>query len=275
MRLRKRRPSGQDALERIEDVEPAGMAAARDWSAVPALDADGFTIATYNIHSCVGLDGRRDPERVAAVLAELDADIIALQEVDSRRVKSGRGWVDQFEYLAKLTGYHAIPGPNVVDHSGSFGNVVLSRYPVVRSHRMDLSFTAWREPRGAIDVEVALGSRRLRVVATHLGLSVRERHTQVQQLLALLRARADRDLPCVLLGDLNEWRPRGGSLRPLMSQLQPSPQLATFPTWRPLLPLDRIFVNGTSMDHVAAHRSADSRVASDHLPLKAVCSWND
>ncbi|WP_161138827.1 endonuclease/exonuclease/phosphatase family protein [Propylenella binzhouense] len=268
--------NSSSGLETMEPSDPAASNTAPARSGgTRAAAAASFSIATYNIHSCVGLDGRREPERVAEVLHELDADVVALQEVDSRRLKTHGHWIDQFAYLAELTGYEAVPGPNVVDHSGSFGNVLLSRFPVRRTRAVDLTFSTWREPRGAIDAELALGSRRLRVVATHLGLTLRERNAQVAQLMDVLLAEGDETAPCVLLGDLNEWRPRGGSLRPLMGELEGSPQRATFPTWRPLLPLDRIFARNAWFEHVEAHRSARSRIASDHLPLKAICRWTD
>lgn len=237
-------------------------------SAPPAAPA--LTVATYNIHSCVGLDRRCNPDRIVAVIREIDADVIALQEVDARRRRRRRHWVDQFDYLIEATGLQGIAGRSLVQHSGSFGNALLSRWPIGEFRRLDISFGNWREPRGAIDAQIHTAAGPVRVVATHLGLSLRERQSQVAALLEALDSFGDGG-DCILLGDLNEWRRWGGSLRPLMERMQVSPLQPTFPAWRPMLPLDRIFTsNGTRFGDLEVHRSPLARLASDHLPLKAV-----
>jgi endonuclease/exonuclease/phosphatase family metal-dependent hydrolase len=251
----------------------------RPTSQVPPISdpARPLVVATYNVHACVGMDRRYDPDRIAAVIRELDADIIALQEVAAR---DRRGTlIDEFAYLAKVTGFDAVPGPNLIDWRGSFGNVVLTRRPVTAVRRIDLSVPG-REPRGAIDIDVAIGGNHIRVIATHLGLRLAERRQQVEKLLKALDvepAKSD-GRPCILLGDLNEWRRRGGSLHPLETSLDPTPVSSTFPSWCPALPLDRIFAPGPSGGTrpsvaVQVHRSRSARVASDHLPLRAVITW--
>jgi endonuclease/exonuclease/phosphatase family metal-dependent hydrolase len=241
-----------------------------------------LVVATYNVHACVGVDRRYDPDRIAAVIRELDADIIALQEVSAR---DRRGTlIDEFAYLAKATGFDAVPGPCLIDRRGSFGNVLLTRRPVTAVRRIDLSIPG-REPRGAIDVDVVIGGGDVRVIATHLGLRLAERRQQVEKLLKALDATPEESgvqsggRPCILLGDLNEWRRRGGSLQPLKANLDPTPVSSTFPSWCPALPLDRIFASGVSAQSrpsvaVQVHRSRGARLASDHLPLRAVITWN-
>ena len=169
---------------------------------------------TYNIHTCVGVDRRYDPARVAAVLREIDADIACLQEVDAHR-GTGRH-ADQWAYLGEATGCRVVLGIGVRDQSGRFGNAILTRFPVLTARSIDLTVGGW-EPRGAIDADLLFGDRVLRVIATHFGLRAAERRLQANRLVSALagslpqhRREADAVL---LMGDLNEWRGRTGAIR--------------------------------------------------------------
>ena len=236
-------------------------------------EADGraLVVATYNIHSCVGVDRRYAPDRTAAVLRELGADIIGLQEVDARRRRSGE--LDQRGYFADATGLAVVPGPHSRDHRGRFGNALLTRFPVRAVRHIDLSVAGY-EPRGAIDVELAVDGRTLRVVVTHLGLRAGERRQQVQRLLEALAAAPGAEEAMLVMGDLNEWRGRRGGIPVLDKRLGRAPARRTFPSWLPVLALDRIYAAGAaSLRAVAVHRSALARVASDHLPLRAAVEW--
>ena len=110
-----------------------------------------LVVATYNIHTCVGVDRRYDPDRTAAVLRELGADIIGLQEVDARHRLNRH--LNQWDYFAQATGLHAIAGANVSDHRGRFGNAILTRFPARLVQHIDLSVGTY-EPRGAIEAEL-------------------------------------------------------------------------------------------------------------------------
>ncbi len=226
-----------------------------------------MVVATYNIHRCVGVDRRYDPDRTAAVLRELRADIIGLQEIDARPRRDGQ--LDQRAHFAAATGLAAVPIGERDGNRSRFGNVLLTRFPVGAVRHVDLSVAAY-EPRGAIDVELMVEGRRLRVVVTHLGLRASERRQQIERLLDALATTPSSAEAVLIIGDLNEWRGRGGGLGMLDRRVGQSPLRPTFPAWLPMLPLDRIYAGGAAnLRTVSVHRSALARVASDHLPLRA------
>lgn len=219
-------------------------------------------IATYNVHRAIGADRRTDPGRILGVLREIDAEVYALQEVEAHD-----DGADMLAWLGKELGYHAIPGTTLKRHDGRFGNGVLTRCPVAGRRLADLSWRG-REPRGAITADIDCKGRKLRVVATHLGLRPAERRDQVQQLLHLFRERPHD--PSVLLGDLNEWFLWGRPLRRLHRHFRETPSLATFPARMPFLALDRIWTHPRAMlRKLEVHKTPLARMASDHLPLVA------
>jgi len=220
-------------------------------------------LATWNVHRCIGRDGEKSPERCAAVLQEIDADVIALQELESRPGHE----LDVLAYLARETGARAIAGSTIIEKDGHYGNALLTRLPVRAVRRHDLSVSR-REPRGALDVDLDLDRSRLQVIATHLGLRPAERRQQVQRLLHLFDTR-NQDL-VVLTGDLNEWFLWGRPLRMLHGVFPHAPHRRTWPAHAPLFALDRIWVHPhPALRTLAAHRSRLARVASDHLPVIA------
>jgi endonuclease/exonuclease/phosphatase family metal-dependent hydrolase len=219
-------------------------------------------VATYNIHECIGLDQRFDPHRTAAVLVELDAEVIALQEL-----RSPFGAHRTLEFLAERTGMFAVEGPTMLKVGASYGNALLSRTKPLEVRGLDLSFPG-REPRGALDVRLLVSGRPLRVVATHLGLRPAERRYQVRRLLDHLVPDPGEEL--VLTGDLNEWFLWGRPLRWLHAVFSDTPSPATFPAGRPVFALDRLWVRPRALlSTLTVHRSATASVASDHLPLVA------
>lgn len=223
-------------------------------------------VASYNIHGGVGTDKHFVPNRIVDVLREVNADIVALQEVESRNTG-----FDMLEFLASHLGLQGIPGPTLISTTGDYGNGALTRLPVLSTQLLDLSLPN-REARGAIDLKLHVGHENhgcpLRVVATHLGLHPGERRTQVKRLLTIFEN--DRNIPTIFMGDVNEWFLIGRPLRWLHRHFKRTPAPATFPTRFPVFALDRIWVQPiAALSGIYAHNSALSRQASDHLPIVA------
>lgn len=222
-----------------------------------------LVVATYNLHGCKGADCRADPDRIRRVIAEIDPDVIALQEVASHA--GIHGPVDQLDFLADALGLAPLAGPTLMRDGGRYGNAVLTRLPVLSHRLIDLSQRR-REPRGAIDAVLDAGARRLRVIATHLGLRRRERQRQRQRLAAALQ---DDPGPLVVLGDMNEWWLLGRYAGRWWPGVSPVATPGTFPARWPLIALDHILVRPRPVGlRTQVHRSPLARAASDHLPLR-------
>ena len=248
---------------------PSSLAAALRKRAPEYIDFAGesacTTIASYNVHKCVGTDGRFDPARIAGVLGEIDADIVALQEAD-KRTGARPGLLD-LKALQRDT--DLVPTHTPANHGshGWHGNLILARRGIVQDVR-EVRLPGF-EPRGALIVDLELKGVALRVVAAHFGLL---RHSRSQQASALVEATRSASRPTVLLGDLNEWRVRNrSSLLALLPHFGPvHAVLPSFPSRYPLLALDRIMARPASLiTRIEVHQSPLARLASDHLPIKA------
>jgi endonuclease/exonuclease/phosphatase family metal-dependent hydrolase len=229
------------------------------------VPAERLRVATYNVHACVGTDGRHDPERVAAVIEELDADIVALQEFTypAGVTLETRAPV----VLTSLDRYTCALGPTRQTVTQCFGNALFTRHPIVEVHRIDLSMER-REPRGALAATVDVCGTRVHVLAAHLGLRLRERRFQVRQILEYLDAMRDRLF--VVLGDFNDWLPGRSVVHLLDHRLGHPPRPASFPVCWPMVPLDRIWVHpARALRGVFAHATPAARLASDHFPVVA------
>jgi endonuclease/exonuclease/phosphatase family metal-dependent hydrolase len=229
-----------------------------------AESAKPLTVATWNIHRAVGADGRYVPARIVDVLHEIDAQLVALQEVPLQRARE-----DFLADLEQATGYHTVGGRLFQRQGIDFGNAILSRHAFASIAHLDLSIDA-HEARGALDVRIDVGARdTLRVMATHLGLRPGERRQQVKRLLAAVES--ERPQPTILMGDLNEWYLWGRPLRWLHTHFREKPAAPpTFPALRPVLALDRIWVSPAGcLRRLRRHATPLARVASDHLPLIA------
>jgi len=222
-------------------------------------------VLTYNIRACIGSDGRRSPARVLEVIAATAADVVVLQEV-AAFLHEGK---PAAEWFADQLHLELVVGSTMTRHGADYGNAILSRLPVVERHWHDLTCPR-REPRGALDLVLANGEHRVRIIGTHLGLRRRERAIQIDRLCAVLDDRRDASGMTILAGDLNEWRPDHSSLCRLHERLGRPPAHRTFPAPWPIWPLDRIWVHPCqALRGSLAVRNHLSRVASDHLPVIA------
>ncbi len=225
-----------------------------------------LTFASYNIHKAVGLDRRRDPERILTVLREIDADVIALQEADRRF--GARAGVLPRRAIAEHTPYHVVPLAMTPEGLGWHGNALLVRKGV-DVHSAAPVMLPTIEPRGAVCVELSAGGARFRVVGMHLDLSGLRRRHQLRAVQAYLERCGER-LPAVLMGDFNEWSSRSGALRELGRGWQALRLGPSFPARWPLAQLDHIVASAEwRVRHGGVHHSAASAIASDHLPVKA------
>ena len=221
--------------------------------------------ASYNIHKAVGTDRRRDPDRIVAVLREMGADIIALQEADLRT--GARASVLPKAALDE-TPWKFVPVAKRPRSIGWHGNALLVRkaYSVISAEPLDLPTL---EPRGAVRADLHVAGTRIRVVGTHLDLSGLRRRDQIK---AILRAVDSCDPPCptVLMGDFNQWGNRSGAMGEFRSGWHVLDTGRSFPSRQPIARLDRIVTSdewGCLEQHV--HHSATAAQASDHLPIVA------
>lgn len=222
-----------------------------------------LVLASYNIHRCYGRDGRYDPGRIQQVLHQLNAQVIALQEVELLHAAPGL-----LDFFCENSPWRAVPGLTMMRDTGHYGNVLLTSLPIRKIQRIDLSVPG-REPRGALHVRLEHRDHSLTVIATHLGLRPAERRTQVKCLLDVLRDNEDPG-STVLMGDLNEWFRWGRPLRWLRRHFQAVAAPASYPAYSPLLALDRVWIKPCEkLSHVSVLKNGLTRVASDHLPLVA------
>lgn len=221
----------------------------------------------FNIHGGRSLDGQRDLRRVHALMERLDIDIGVFQEMETRPFMGGKpGDVD---VLAGDRRPHRLPGPSMVEGDGWYGNLIVSRYPIRRAWVHNLETKPDFEPRNAVDalIDTPLGA--IRVIGTHLSLSLLERWSEARNLIRLIRTMEEEEKnPLLLMGDINEWQRPSKLLRYLDSVMTPLPCKATFPSLLPLFKLDRAW-HDASRFQITAHRldAKGIRLLSDHLPL--------
>jgi endonuclease/exonuclease/phosphatase family metal-dependent hydrolase len=219
---------------------------------------DSIRIMTWNVHGTFNLNPDFDLEGVSAIIEKWSPDIVALQEVDSR----GRT-DDPFAVLADVVGEHRAEARSIVTQDGDYGQVLLSKFPFAAPPAIsDVSYQE-REPRRAISARIRAPMGEVTVVATHLGLSIHERHAQAQAIAKLV------DHPrTIVVGDFNDWFWVKSVRRVLAGRCPVRTRLRTFPSRLPILWLDRIYVTPHG-DILKAWTDKEARAYSDHLPVFA------
>jgi endonuclease/exonuclease/phosphatase family metal-dependent hydrolase len=230
-------------------------------------------VATYNIHKCVGIDRKYSPERIVGVLREMDADVVALQEVLCHSHLHERD--HQARFIADGLGMEFRLGENRRINGGAYGNAVLSRYPIEDHQNYDITIKKY-EPRGCLRSTITVNGGPLHFVNVHMGTSFFERRKQVHKMLAehvldspeLIGRR-------IVAGDFNEWI-NGVTTRLFKSNFKSiDPRLhlgraRTFPGILPLVHLDHVYFDDSfRLRSAALYRSRTALLASDHLPIVA------
>ena len=239
-------------------------------------------IMTYNVHSCVGVDEKLDVARIAAVIAQCKPDIVALQELDVGRARTGG--VDQAHAIASRLDmtFHFNCAMHLAEEQ--YGDAILTTLPmrVVHSGPLPtLPRVRGLEPRGALWVAVEVDGVEVQIINTHLGLVPLEQRAQVAALLSKeWLDHADCTDPVILIGDFNAtsryfaYNALAKRLRDAQLDLQRPNRFRrttpTFPSRFPVLRIDHMFVSpGIQVLDVNAPNGPLTRAASDHLPLVA------
>ena len=230
---------------------------------------------TYNVHKCIGgFDRKYRPARITSVIANHVPDIVMLQEVDREAKRSL--FHDQVEVLGEMLGLrHRTWFPNVqlLMQRGSYGNAILSRFPITETSNVDLTVPP-KKRRSALHarlrVRMGTRTRTVHVFNLHLGLSGLERKLQLRRLLASPEfTKLHERTPIVVAGDLNDVYGTLGAkvLSPAGFRGQSKPAL-TYPSPAPIRALDAVYVRGSiKLVRVHASQLIVARSASDHLPL--------
>lgn len=222
-----------------------------------------LTAASYNIQKAIGADMRRAPARTLAVIDEIGADVVVLQEAD-RRFGSRLSALPP--PLLAVHGWRPVPFETRPASIGWHGNAILHSDRVEVMRHVILPIPAL-EPRGAVLADLLIDGKLLRVVGMHLDLSGLWRRRQADAILNHLE-REPGSPPTLLMGDLNEWRATAGAISDFGREHQIVPTGPSFHARMPVAALDRIFVRGDlRVDDAGVHHSARSAVASDHLPV--------
>ena len=225
----------------------------------------GLRVMTYNIRGARGSDNRIDLDRIAGVIAPFGADIVALQEVDVNRARSGR--IDQAHQLGQRLGMTVQFGPTVESGTERYGIATLTRLPILASRQLRLPRRELREPRCALVTRLDWRGTELDMINTHLSTQMSERGEQLAALLAALGA--DHAPETILAGDFN-CTPWSRPFRQLCGDLRSVASPRSWPAQLPVVPIDHILVRGRlRVVRSGRWRGPGVRRASDHVPVVA------
>jgi endonuclease/exonuclease/phosphatase family metal-dependent hydrolase len=227
-----------------------------------AVKPETVRLFTWNIHGALGRNRRFDLARVVELIRSWKPDLIALQEVDSRRKLPDNA--DAFSQLQEALGQHGVSACSIVTEDGRYGQMLISCCPMQACEVHDISALE-REPRRAIKAEIAMPAGPVRVIATHLGLSIGERRAQARQLLELA---GGPPMTTIVLGDFNDWFWAGAVRAVLAREFPGRSRFRTFPAFVPVLRLDRIYCRPSHALR-ASFTDRRARLISDHLPVIA------
>lgn len=274
---------------RAEDLRRAAQAFLQEMEPIPPMPrpqgSRTLRVMTYNVHSCLGLDGKYSPRRVARIIARYQPDVVALQELDVTRRRSGG--VDQAEQIARYLAMEYQFHPAIHMEEELYGDAILTRLPM-RLVKKDILpgppprsrvrfVPAVNEPRGAIWIEVELNGEKLQILNTHLGLDKAERLRQVEALLGPeWLGHPECRGPKMLLGDFNalpssvEYKRLCGRLHDVQLHAPRHKPQGTFPSRMTQVRIDYIFVERhLQVKKILVPRTELTRITSDHLPLIA------
>ncbi|MBR9785506.1 MAG: endonuclease [Gammaproteobacteria bacterium] len=221
---------------------------------------------TYNIHSGIGRDTKQDYKRIGQFLASSGADVVLLQEMDTRPPE--RDTAQDVRDICAENTFKLIPSPAIREADGWYGNAILTRFDVLSNDTVDVSQSG-RQPRNVQIVELKTEKTPLTVVNTHKGLKKLERRSQFSLLHEHLSQRLkEKQTPLVLAGDFNEWQFFSKAFKGLNSLLFQQKVGATFPSHFPVFSLDRVWVtDDIKVKACRKLKNAKTRVYSDHLPV--------
>ncbi len=244
-----------------------------------------ITVMSYNIHSGIGIDKKLDLDRIARVIIQEKADIIALNEIESNvgRTKC----VNQIEYIAKKTNMYFAFGPNLIgddgcNGKGEFGNAVLSKYKITKSTNHELYRQGKEEPRGCLETEMEIDGKKIVFLTTHLDCH-REENIRNNQACDILKIIREKDCPVIFAGDMNAYiRTDGNDVKNaaqiftgnLYDSANVNPAQKNVNTLiKGKNRIDFIFVNKALTDSVLSYKVVnygDANTASDHYPVVSV-----
>lgn len=226
-----------------------------------------YRVVSYNLHSGIGQDGRQDYSRMGEFLANTGADFVLLQEMNTRPAE--REVTDDISAITHSGHFQLVEAPTVVTSTGWYGNAILSRFPVMHKHQIDVSKKN-REPRAIQTIIVNTPKGQLALMNMHSGLKKHERVSQINALNSHIESFLKKyPLPLIVGGDFNEWWPLTRLFSTTDSLLKQHKFGPTFPCRAPLFALDRLWSND-GIQEISKRKilSPETRKFSDHLPIE-------